>query len=144
MILATNIDDMNPEIYSYLIDKLLDAGALDVYLTNIMMKKNRPAVKLSVLCSGRTQKKLSEIIFRETTTLGIRKRYVDREVLERKHLDFTSSLGQVTLKAGIFAGEIIKLAPEYEECREIASRESLPLQEVYRRILQEAEELKID
>ncbi|MFP4198125.1 MAG: nickel insertion protein, partial [Halanaerobium sp.] len=86
---------MSGEIYSYLFPELLAAGARDVYLTNIMMKKNRPAQKLTVLTSESSRKKIEELIFKETTTLGIRRRRVQRSCLQRKYLKLDSSWGEV-------------------------------------------------
>lgn len=131
---------MSGEIYSYLFPKLLAAGAKDVYLTNIMMKKNRPAQKLTVLAAAEQRKELEEIIFRETTTLGIRKREVERSCLQRKYLELDSKLGKVTIKAAYYEGELIKYSPEYEECKEIAERERVRLQDVYDLLKKEAAE----
>ena len=140
LILETNIDDMSGEIYSYLFPKLFAAGAKDVYLSNIMMKKNRPAQKLTVLTTEKERKELEEIIFRETTTLGIRRREVERSCLERKYLELDSTLGKATIKAAYYEGELIKYSPEYEECKEIAERERVRLQDVYDLLKKEAAE----
>lgn len=131
---------MSGEIYSYLFPKLLASGAKDVYLTNIMMKKNRPAQKLTVLTTKEKRKQLEEIIFRETTTLGIRRREVERSCLERKYLELDSTLGKATIKAAYYQGELIKYSPEYEECKEIAERERVRLQDVYDLLKKEAAE----
>jgi len=131
---------MSGEIYSYLFPKLLKAGAKDVYLTNIMMKKNRPAQKLTVLAAVEKRKQMEEIIFRETTTLGIRRREVERSCLERKYLELDSTLGKATIKAAYYQGELIKYSPEYEECKEIAERERVRLQDVCALLKKEAAE----
>jgi uncharacterized protein (DUF111 family) len=131
---------MSGEVYSYLFPELLKAGAKDVYLTNIMMKKNRPAQKLTVLTTEEKQKELEEIIFRETTTLGIRHRQVERSCLQRKYFELDSTVGKVTIKAAYYEGQLIKYSPEYEECREIAARERVRLQDVYDLIKKEAAE----
>ena len=128
---------MNPEIYSYLFDELFAEGALDVFLTDISMKKNRPGVMLSVLCSKKKQQTLEKLIFKETTTLGIRVKEVDRSCLKRQFTDFESSFGVVTIKEAYYEGKLIKFAPEYEECKEIAKARDLPLQEVYQQIIYE-------
>jgi len=140
VILETNIDDMSGEIYSYLFPKLLKSGAKDVYLTNIMMKKNRPGQKLSVLTAEKKRKELEEIIYRETTTLGIRRREVERSCLQRKHIDLDSKFGKVTIKAAYYEGELIKYSPEYEECRVIAEKEGLSLKYVFDLLKKEAAE----
>jgi uncharacterized protein (DUF111 family) len=131
---------MSGEIYSYLFPKLLEAGAKDVYLTNIMMKKDRPAQKLTVLTAADKQKELEEIIFKETTTLGIRHRQVERSCLQRKYFELDSTMGKVTIKAAYYEGELIKYSPEYEECKEIAARERVRLQDVYDLLKKEAAE----
>ncbi|MGP3779218.1 nickel insertion protein [Halanaerobium saccharolyticum] len=131
---------MSGEIYSYLFPKLLAAGARDVYLTNIMMKKNRPALKLTVLSPAEKQQELEEIIFKETTTLGIRHREVKRSCLERKYFELDSTMGKVTIKAAYYEGKLIKYSPEYEECKEIAVRERVRLQDVYDLLKKEAAE----
>lgn len=128
---------MNPEIYSYLFEELFAKGALDVFLTDINMKKNRPGVMLSVLCSKKKQNVLEKVIFKETTTFGIRIKEVKRSCLEREYIDFNSSFGIITIKVAFYDGEIIKFAPEYEECKEIAKRKDLPLQQVYQQIISE-------
>ncbi len=128
---------MNPEIYSYLFEELFAEGALDVFLTDINMKKNRPGVMLSVLCSKKKQKAIEKIIFKETTTFGIRINEIQRSCLEREFIDFDSSFGVVTVKAAYYEGELIKFAPEYEECKEIAKKKDLALQQVYQQIISE-------
>jgi hypothetical protein len=131
---------MSGEIYSYLFPKLLKVGARDVYLTNIMMKKNRPAQKLSVLIAAEKQSEIEEIIFRETSTLGIRSREVKRSCLQRKYFDLDSSVGRVTIKAAYYNDELIKYSPEYEECSKIAKEKNISLQQAYDLIKKEASE----
>ncbi len=132
--LETNIDDMSGEIYSYLFPKLFATGALDVYLTNIIMKKNRPGIKLSVLANKEDVGLLEEIIFKETTTFGVRKYQVKRKALERKFFELESKWGNVTLKAAFKDGEMISYAPEYEDCKKIANDSAIPIREVYTEI----------
>lgn len=122
---------MNPEVYSYLFPLVFEEGALDFYLTNIIMKKNRPGVKLSLLCYEKDIKKFEEILFRETTTLGIRKYKVDREKLTRKFTKFDSRFGEVTMKVAYKNDEILKYAPEYDECQQIAKEFKLSIREIY-------------
>lgn len=129
---------MSGEIYSYLFPKLLQAGVKDLYLTNIVMKKNRPAQKLSVLCEEKNRKAIEKIIYRETTTLGIRRKEIKRSCLKRKFYDFNSSIGLVKIKAAYYEGELLKLAPEYEDCRKIAEKEDRPLKDVMELIKNEA------
>lgn len=129
---------MSGEIYSYLFPLLFKAGAKDVYLTNLIMKKNRPAQKLSVLCTQPKAEQLKKIIFQETTTLGIRQFKVERSSLARKIISFKSSLGNVNIKAAFYEGEMLKFSPEYEDCQNLARKNNLPLRKVYQIIKQEA------
>jgi len=138
--LETNIDDMNPEIYSYLYSLLFEAGALDVYLTDIMMKKNRPGSKINVLCQPEDVSSLEEILFRETTTFGIRKYEVDRKALEREFQQLETEFGEVTVKLACYQGELIKYAPEYEECKTLAQELEISVREVYNQVMATAQE----
>ncbi len=130
IILETNIDDMNPQIYGYLIDNLLKYGALDAFLTPILMKKGRPAILLKVLCSNKYKKKLTDIILKETTTLGIRSYKVDRDCLERKEDVVSIHKGKIRVKISEKDGKPINIQPEYEDCRRIAKNIGMPLKEV--------------
>lgn len=133
--LEANIDDMNPEIYSYLIPKLLESKALDVFLTNIIMKKNRPGVKISVLCENSISEVMEDILFFETTTLGIRKTQVDRVKLKREFIKINTKYGIVNMKVAYKDNKIIKYAPEYEELKEIAVKYEIPLKKIYEQIM---------
>ena len=125
---------MSSEIYSYLYDKLLDLGALDVYTENIYMKKNRPAIRLSVLCNESKLNDIIKYIMIETSTFGVRYNKYNREILFRKFEKFTCEYGDITLKLGFYKGELIKITPEYEECKRIAKELNLPLIKVYENI----------
>jgi uncharacterized protein (TIGR00299 family) protein len=143
VLLETNIDDMNPQIYGYLMEKLLAAKAADVWFTPIQMKKNRPAVMLSVLGPVENETKLTEIIMRETSTLGVRTRHIARHTAHREILEFISSLGIAHAKVKRF-GDFLSVSPEYEDCRRIALERNLPLQEVSRIIENEARRYMAD
>ncbi|MGM0502442.1 MAG: nickel insertion protein [Bacillota bacterium] len=143
MMLETNIDDMNAEIYSYLYPKLFEQGALDVYLTNIMMKKNRPAVKVSVLAEKENAAQLEELLFRETTTLGIRKYEVQREILKREFCEVETKWGTATVKIAKKEGTIVNCAPEYEDCKQLAAKFDVPLKKVYQRVSKLCSDFKI-
>jgi uncharacterized protein (TIGR00299 family) protein len=134
VILESNIDDMNPEIYSYVTDKLMALGAMDVWITPIYMKKGRPANTLSVLCSTNLQHQLAAFILAETTTLGVRSHMVDKTMLERKTVSVTTPWGDVPVKQGILGGKVIKEKPEYEACRKLAEANNVPLTQVYQAI----------
>lgn len=130
-----NIDDMNTELFDYVMKRLFDEGALDVFLTNIMMKKNRPAVKLSVIAKAHDVDRLSEVIFRETTSIGIRKYPVGRETLEREIVRVSTDLGEINIKVAYLNGKSVNYAPEYEDVKNIATQKGVAAKEVYREVL---------
>jgi hypothetical protein len=141
VLLETNIDDMNPQIYDYVMERLFAQGALDVWFTHIQMKKNRPAVMLSVLAPGDAESRLAETIMRETSTLGIRVRPVFRHIAGRDIVEIDSSYGKVRVKVKRFQGELLSISPEYDECRRIAAEKDIPLRDVYRTVEAEARKL---
>ena len=138
LLLQTNIDDMNPELYGYVMERLFDRGAYDVWFTPIQMKKNRPATMLSVLAPAAAEGTVVETILRETSTLGVRVQRVNRHVAKRDVLQFESSLGQARVKLKFLGEAILGVAPEYEDCHRLALEHGLPLQEVYRIVASEA------
>ncbi len=127
----TNIDDLNPELYPFVIEQLLAAGAHDAYLVPVIMKKGRPGILLSTLVNRGKLDGILKIVFSETTTLGVRIQGVERKKLPREEKEIETSLGRVKVKAVVFDG-VERLVPEFEECRRIAAEKKLPLQEVYR------------
>jgi uncharacterized protein (TIGR00299 family) protein len=131
VLLETNLDDMNPELYEHVMQALFDAGALDVFLQTFQGKKNRPGVLLSVLCQPRTEQRLSSIIFSETTTLGIRRLRLERLCLDRETVHVDTPYGQVRIKVARLGHGIVNLAPEYDDCRRLALETGQPLKEVY-------------
>lgn len=139
-ILETNIDDMNPEIYGYVEEKLLQNGALDVFKTPIIMKKGRPAIKLSVLVREKDEKQVQSIIFKETTSIGCRKYEVEKVMLHRDFSKIKTSYGEITVKYSYYNGEMIKYKPEYEECKKIANEKDIPIIEIYREVCKRIEE----
>ena len=143
VVIETNIDDMNPEIYPYLMDRLFLIGARDVWLTPIQMKKGRPAHKLSVLASPEDQQTIIGELMKETSTLGVRVSQVRRYEAERRVEEVETSLGPVRVKLKLLEGSPVSIAPEYEDCAAIASRLGLPLREVYRIVTEEASRLLI-
>jgi uncharacterized protein (TIGR00299 family) protein len=138
VLIETNIDDMNPEIYGYVQDKLFAAGAKDVWTQAIQMKKNRPGVLLSVLCDVAREDAIAATLLRETSTLGVRVTPVTRHEAPREVFEFESSLGHAAVKVKRLPGEPPRAAPEYESCRAIAEARGLPLAEVYRIVEREA------
>ena len=137
-ILAANIDDMTPQIYGYLFDKLLAAGALDVWVTPIYMKKNRPAHELSVLVTGAQRAICQKILFRETTTIGLRVTKVDERVeCDRRVAQAETKYGTVRVKIAAYEGEIVNVQPEFEDCRACAEAHDVPWKRVREAALRE-------
>lgn len=130
-IFETNIDDMNPELYGYVEEKLFEAGALDVFKTPIFMKKGRPGTKLSVLTDKKTEKDVLDIIFKETTSIGVRKYTVEKIILNRDSLKVKTEYGDITVKRSYYKGKMVKYKPEYEECKAIAKEKNIPIEKVY-------------
>ena len=143
-LIECNIDDMNPEFYGDVMDNLFDAGALDVFITPTIMKKNRPAVILSVLCDQKDQQKMSEILLKQTTTLGVRYQTVSRLMLDRDTETVFTSLGKVAVKQAWFQGKLLKWKPEYEDCKLLADKNSLSLREVYEIVESEINAMKTE
>lgn len=119
-LLETNIDDLSPQILGFVMEQAFEMGALDCWFTPIQMKKNRPAVMLSVLCRSDEQSELSDMIYRETSTLGIRIREVDRECLDREILSVTTEFGPIDVKLGKLNGKVVNAMPEYDQVRRLA------------------------
>jgi uncharacterized protein (TIGR00299 family) protein len=134
-IVETNIDDMNPEFYDHLMDMLFKAGAVDVFFTPVSMKKNRPAVKLSVMVLSEKREQISKIILSETSTFGVRYFEVNRTTLDREIQTVKTPHGSVKVKVGSLDGSLLKISPEYEDCKKIARKEKLPIKEVYEEVL---------
>jgi uncharacterized protein (DUF111 family) len=128
--LAFEIDDMNPQIYGVLIDALLAAGALDVYYTPVQMKKNRPGTLVTVMAPPEHRRALSAIVFRETTTLGVRYHDVEREVLDRELVTVTTPWGAVPVKVARLGGVITNAAPEFDACLVVARAHGIPVKDV--------------
>jgi len=129
--LETNLDDLPGEVIGYTTLKLLESGALDVFTTPIQMKKNRPGVMVSVLCDETLIPALEEILFRETTTLGVRRYPVSRHKLNRKAVEVVTDFGPVRGKLGWMENRPATFSPEYDDCARIASDKGIPLREVY-------------
>ena len=129
-IIEANLDDMNPQIYGYVLEKALSAGALDVYTTALQMKKNRPGTLLTILCRPEDSSKLMSLIFAETTTLGVRTHRAQRRVLPREWVSVSTSYGDVRIKLSRSNGHILHAAPEYDDCRKLAVEKQVPLQQI--------------
>ncbi|MCS6862808.1 MAG: nickel pincer cofactor biosynthesis protein LarC [Abditibacteriales bacterium] len=130
-LLETNVDDMNPEFFEHVMERAFATGALDVFLTPIQMKKNRPAVLLSVLTLPQDVPALLNVLWQETTTIGVRVSEVKRVSLPREVVTVTTPFGAVHVKVARCGGQIQNIAPEYEDCKRAAARGGVPLSEVY-------------
>jgi uncharacterized protein (DUF111 family) len=130
-LLETNLDDLSSELIGYCLSRLWEAGALDVYTTAIQMKKGRPGVLLSVLCRPEDAPTMEEIIFAETSTLGIRRSLADRHILPRQSCTVQTLFGPVEGKIALLVDGTKRFSPEYESCRAIAAEQKLPLRVVY-------------
>ena len=133
VLLETNIDDMTPEIYGYLIDRLLEAGARDAFLTPVIMKKGRPGIQLTVLADPNKETELTELIFSETTTLGIRRLPVQRHILERRTDTVQTPYGPIRVKIADLGGKQ-RITPEYDDCARIAREQQVPILDVYKSV----------
>lgn len=130
MVIEANIDDMTPQNFAYATEKLLAAGALDVFTIPIQMKKSRPGQLLQVLSPPDLVDRLTRLIFQETTTIGIRRYAVDRTVLEREFVEVHSEYGAIKVKVSKLDGEVVNFTPEYEDCARIAREHNVPLKKV--------------
>jgi len=129
-VVEANLDDMNPQIYGYFLEKALGAGALDVYTTPVQMKKNRPGTLLTVLCKPGDVNGLMSLIFAETTTFGVRTYRAQRRVLPREWVSVATDNGDVRIKVSRVNGRILHVAPEFEDCKRVAEEKGVPLQRV--------------
>ncbi|HXB19988.1 MAG TPA: nickel pincer cofactor biosynthesis protein LarC [Candidatus Solibacter sp.] len=129
-ILEANVDDMTPQVFGYVMERALQEGALDVFATAVQMKKNRPAMLLTVLSYPEDAQRLTQLIFAETTTIGVRTRQEQRTRLARRHLSVNTKWGEVRMKLANLNGSISNYAPEYEDCRRIAEQQRVPLKAV--------------
>ncbi|MDK2822779.1 MAG: pyridinium-3,5-bisthiocarboxylic acid mononucleotide nickel chelatase [Clostridia bacterium] len=134
MVIETNIDDMNPEFYDYLMEKLFAAGAVDVYFIPVQMKKNRPGTLISITSNLPDHSPIIEVLLKETTTLGLRMYPVGRVKLIKEYQELQTPWGKVKVKLGKYNGKIVNIKPEYEDCKAIAKREGIPLKEVWQKV----------
>jgi uncharacterized protein (DUF111 family) len=130
-VLETNLDDINAEILGHFVEQTLAAGALDVFHTPIQMKKNRPAVLLTVLCAEAEADKFTELMLRQTSAFGVRRHTAERRKLAREFIVVATRYGAVTVKLGRLDGRIVQAAPEFESCKTLAAQAGVPLKQVY-------------
>ena len=141
VLLETNMDDVAGEVVGYVQERLFDLGALDVWYSPVQMKKNRPGVILSALAPAELEEAACELVLRETPTLGVRTRHVERYAAERRNVTLESSMGVISVKVKYVGGKAVSASPEYEDCRQIALDTGIPLQEIQRRAQEEANHL---
>lgn len=130
VVIEAEIDDMNPQIFGVLIDRLLTEGALDVFYTSIQMKKNRPGTLLSIIAPPAAREQLTSIVFRETTTIGVRYREMDRECLDRETVAVDTPFGRVAMKVARRNGDLMNASPEFDDCARLASESGRPVKDV--------------
>jgi uncharacterized protein (TIGR00299 family) protein len=129
-VLEANLDDLNPQVFGYVMDRLFEEGALDAFVMPVQMKKNRPGTLLTVLCKPEDAVRMSKLIFTETSTLGVRRRDEVRHTLARRWEKVQTAWGEVRIKIASMNGTVTNYAPEYEDCRRIAAEHHVPLKTV--------------
>jgi pyridinium-3,5-bisthiocarboxylic acid mononucleotide nickel chelatase len=129
-VIETNIDDMSPQIYGYFAEKALAAGALDVFSTPVQMKKNRPGLLVTLLSEPANVSRLIDLVFRETTTIGIRTHEVRRKTLDRELIPIATPFGEIRMKISRMNGTVLNASPEYDDCQRIANERHIPLKQV--------------
>ena len=129
-VIEANLDDMSPQLYGYLVDRALAAGALDITCSSIQMKKNRPGFEVSIVCPPEHADALAELVFSETTTIGLRIVEARRKVLDRQLVTVETTYGPVRVKVARRDGRVVNVAPEYEDCQRLASEKKVPLKVV--------------
>jgi uncharacterized protein (TIGR00299 family) protein len=144
-VIEANIDDLNAQVFGHLMEKVLEAGALDVFYTPVQMKKNRPGVLVTLLCRPEERERMSELLFRETTTLGVRYRDEQRQVLQREHVLVETAYGEIRIKVARAAdGRIVNYAPEFDDCRDAAKLHQAPVRDIQAAALQAYGKLVVD
>jgi len=129
-VIEANLDDLNPQVYGYFAEKALAAGALDVFTTPVQMKKGRPGTLLTLLCRAEDVRKLTDLVFAETTTFGLRSYTAERRILPREWQSVQTRFGEVRMKIARANGKVLQVSPEYEDCRKLAEEKNVALREV--------------
>jgi len=129
-VIEANLDDLNPQVYGYFAEKALAAGALDVFTTAVQMKKGRPGTLLTLLCKPEDARKLTDLVFAETTTFGLRSYTAERRILPREWQRVQTRFGEVRMKIARVNGKVLQVSPEYEDCRKLAEEKKVALREV--------------
>lgn len=139
IVLESNIDDMNPEHYDFILEQLFKSGASDAWLVPIVMKKSRPAVTLSILCKEELIKKMKEIVFTHSTSIGIREYRVKKNMLRRKESTIETMYGSVRIKQSFYNGKLVSLKPEFEDCKKLAKKHRISISEIEKAVNKKAE-----
>jgi uncharacterized protein (DUF111 family) len=137
-VIETNIDDMNPQLYEYVMEKLLAMGVFEVFMTPILMKKNRPATLLTIISPVEKLPTVTEFLLKETTTLGLRWREEERNRTDREILFLRTRYGKIRFKLARWEGKIVNLSPEYDDCKRLALRKKISLKEIFEEARREA------
>jgi pyridinium-3,5-bisthiocarboxylic acid mononucleotide nickel chelatase len=140
ILLETNLDDSSGQTLGYVMEKAFELGALDCWFTPIQMKKNRPATMISILCEDGKRQSLIELLYLETTTLGVRVREIERECLERKFVKVQTQFGEIDVKIGIFEGKQVNAMPEFDQLKNIAVEKNIPLKLLKEEVLRKLDE----
>ncbi len=141
-VIETNIDDMNPQLFGDVMERLLAAGALDVFLTPVQMKKNRPATLLTVLCERHDVDRMAELLLSHTTSFGVRVHEAQRRKLARKIVKVPTRYGEIDCKIGWLGDRIVSRSPEYESCRQAAAKAGVAVRQVYNEAVRAAEDIQ--
>jgi len=137
-VVETNIDDMNPQFYDYAMERLFEMGVQEVFLTPILMKKNRPATLLTIICPSEKLSSVSGFLLQETTTIGLRWHEEKRNRADREIVPLQTKYGRIHFKLARWEGRIVNLSPEYEDCKRLALKKRIPLKEVFEEVKKEA------
>jgi len=130
LVLEANLDDMSPQVYGYFAERALEAGALDVFSVPVQMKKNRPGLLVTILCEPAKTTQLTGLLFKETTTIGVRIHEAQRRTLAREFLNVETRFGSVRMKLSRLNGSVLNATPEFDDCRRIAAEKGIPLKDV--------------
>jgi pyridinium-3,5-bisthiocarboxylic acid mononucleotide nickel chelatase len=139
IVLETSLDDVSPQVLGFLMERSLELGALDCWFTPVQMKKNRPGTLVSILCRASERMRLSNLLYRETTTIGIREREVVRESLHREVRKVSTMYGTIGVKTAYLNGEAVNVMPEYDDVASAATDHGVPFTTVWRRPYQQLE-----
>jgi uncharacterized protein (DUF111 family) len=140
-VVSTNIDDMNPEFYDYVMERLFESGAQDVWLTPIQMKKTRPGTIINVLCAPKDAASVKRILIEETSTFGLRTAHVMKKAIDRELIEVETPWGKVRVKVGRESNHVTSVSPEFSDCARLAGEAGVPIKEVFRRAQLLAQEM---